>query len=32
VERSVCVHPRAIEEALLKIYDAPGLVQELWGR
>jgi Peptidase S46 len=32
VERSVCVHPRAIEEALLKVYDAPGLVQELRGR
>ncbi len=31
-ERSVCVHPRAIEEALSRIYDAERVVRELWGR
>jgi hypothetical protein len=30
-ERSVCVHPRAIEEALTRIYDAHSVWRELWG-
>lgn len=31
-ERSVCVHPRAIEESLTRIYGADRLVRELWQR
>jgi hypothetical protein len=31
VERSVCVHPEAIEQALL-VYDAPWLLHELRGK
>ena len=29
VERSVCVHPKAIVEVLRKVYDAPRLLREL---
>jgi hypothetical protein len=29
VERSVCVHPQAIVEALRKVYDARRLLREL---
>jgi hypothetical protein len=29
VERSVCVHPQAILEALTKVYDAQRIADEL---
>ena len=32
VERSICVHPEAIMQALTKIYEAERIADELWGR
>jgi hypothetical protein len=31
-QRSVCVHPQGIVEALLKVYDCRRVVDELYGR